>query len=108
MLVVSRKTKAAAAVARWEYQYRGSGRLFDGRKPADILKRLKALGDNPDPDAVDAAIGGEGWTCRPQCDECGEANDVVIQLGQEPDYESATASICPACLKKALELASNA
>lgn len=39
------------------------------------------------------------------CDECEKASNVLIQVGQEPDYDSSTAEICFDCLKKAAELA---
>ncbi len=38
------------------------------------------------------------------CNECGKNADIVVQLGQEPDYESATANICLDCLKRAVEI----
>lgn len=38
------------------------------------------------------------------CDECSEKVNIAIQLGEEPDYESATAIICESCLNKAKEL----
>lgn len=55
------------------------------------------------PEAVDEAFGNSSWT-RMQCDECGAHVDWVVELGQEPDYESATACICRSCLNKALLL----
>lgn len=41
---------------------------------------------------------------RPTCDECCEKADNVVQIGEEPDYESSTAKICEPCLRKALAL----
>jgi len=37
------------------------------------------------------------------CHEC-DARVDVVQVGQEPDYESATANVCLVCLKKAVAL----
>jgi hypothetical protein len=34
------------------------------------------------------------------------ASDAVVQLGEEPEYESRTACICFSCLKDALKLES--
>lgn len=48
-------------------------------------------------------IGNESWT-RLECDECDKEVETVIMLGQEPDYESSTACICPNCLAKATNL----
>lgn len=38
-----------------------------------------------------------------QCDECGQECDMLILLGQEPDYESSTAGICKNCLDRAVK-----
>lgn len=38
------------------------------------------------------------------CNECNQDADVVVQLGEEPEYDSATANICFNCLEKALKL----
>jgi hypothetical protein len=52
---------------------------------------------------VSSAIGNDSWT-RNKCHECGLDCDTVIVLGEEPDYESNTAQICPSCIKKAVDL----
>lgn len=39
-----------------------------------------------------------------ECNECGRENVDVVRLGEEPDYESNTASICLDCLNKAFQL----
>ncbi len=37
------------------------------------------------------------------CGECGKvAEDVVVELGEEPGWDSATAYICLPCLKRAV------
>ena len=38
------------------------------------------------------------------CHECGEKTWDMVELGEPPDYESATASICLKCLRAAIEL----
>jgi hypothetical protein len=50
-----------------------------------------------------STIGNDSWTML-VCDECKEEVETIIQLGDEPDYESSTANICIPCLKKALSL----
>lgn len=52
---------------------------------------------------VERIIGNNTWT-RNVCDECGNDSEITVQLGEEPDYDSATAKICQECLKKALSL----
>jgi len=54
-------------------------------------------------DDVTAAMGTDGWTeCA--CDVCGEDVGAIIQLGDEPDYESTTLNICWVCVKKVVGL----
>lgn len=48
-------------------------------------------------------IGNDSWTIM-RCNECNKDVKHVVQLGQEPDYESATAQICFSCLNKAVKL----
>lgn len=55
------------------------------------------------PEAINAAIGNESWT-RVTCDECGAEQECVIEIGQEPDYESSTAHVCLDCLQSAVAL----
>jgi hypothetical protein len=106
MELITRQTLARAVAARWRRQYPKvrSHSFADGRNVNDIGDRLEALGADPDPDTVDRIIGNS-WTRVPSCDECGRDNlSAVVQLGEEPDYESSTANICPDCLTRALVL----
>ncbi len=51
---------------------------------------------------VDAVIGNGSWT-RIDCDGCGNKVDTAVTVGQEPDYDSSTATICAVCLQQAVE-----
>lgn len=51
--------------------------------------------------AIDVAIGNSSWTSL-KCDECGTYVEELVQIGHEPDYESATANVCFSCLHRAL------
>jgi len=53
---------------------------------------------------VNTIIGNASWTVVPHCNECGASVPAVVEIGEEPDYESATAYVCLACLRKALAL----
>lgn len=97
MRIISRTGNAAKAAAHWRATY-ASG--VHGQDKLAILDMLDALGSNPDPDTVDEVIGNTSWTCC-YCDECRAACEQVIEVGQEPDYESATAKLCKACVIKA-------
>ena len=103
MYRITRESRAKLAVKSWRHTY-SSGRY--GSDKIIKLEQLEALGDNPTPDQIDAIIGNPSWTSVGRCHECGkEGCEVLIQLGQEPNYESRTANICPECLQKALDLA---
>ena len=96
---------ANLAANKWKERYQkpnGTWMKTCSGDSGEVWRKLDALGSTPDPDAVDKAIGNESWT-RVGCDECGARGDVV-QIGQEPDYESSTAWICAECLAKALQL----
>ena len=54
-------------------------------------------------DEIEKIIGNRSWT-RNKCDECQKDQETTVLLGEEPDYESATAQICLECLKKAVAL----
>jgi hypothetical protein len=62
----------------------------------DMLNKETATADD-----VNTIIGNKSWT-RLTCDECGsETITEVMEVGQEPDYESNTARLCLECIKKA-------
>ncbi len=82
---------------RWAAQYRGT----DNVQHAEITAKLLALEPGFAADEVDSIIGNGSWTeCR--CVECGRDRDVLIRIGDEPDYEARYVNICEKCLKEAL------
>lgn len=100
MEVITKQQIVDDVPRRWEAQYRH----WDDVRKQDILTQLKALEKPIDASAVNTIIGKDSWT-QVKCDECGQSVELVVQLGQEPDYESATACICVKCLKAAVKLA---
>jgi hypothetical protein len=101
MQVITRQTQANGVVERWAHQYPVSANY--GNDKQKILRELKELGDVPSPDAVNTVIGNESWT-KTECNQCGAVNALVVRVGQEPNHDSYTASLCKACLEKALAL----
>ena len=98
MRLITRQSKANQAAKLWEMQYR---HMFDAYpEKLDILKQIESLGINPQPDDIDCVIGNGSWT-RTKCYECGEENVDVVEIGEEPDYDTYTTSICLNCLDKA-------
>jgi hypothetical protein len=111
--LITRQSQADTAAQRWAERY---GHYIDG--PGNVRSTLfglpnrrstytalVALGPNPDPDAVDRVVGNSSWTDTPTCNECGRSGlPAVVQVGEEPDYESRTAWMCGDCLRRAADL----
>lgn len=102
MKLITRKVLADKASGRWLKTYFRKGEWVYGFDKEVIYCNLKALGDNPTPEDVDRVIGNSSWTSI-KCDECGKYVEEVIQVGEEPDYESCTANICKPCLILTME-----
>lgn len=69
-----------------------------------IYAALVAEGDKLTEARAAEIIGNDSWT-RITCDECEQSVEAAVTVGQEPDYDSATATICLDCLQKAADLA---
>ncbi len=100
---LTRQSLANKAAERWNKQY-CSRDEFEATDKELIYRELVALGETPDPDKVNEAIGNDAWTSPPSCSECKEQTDAVIQIGEAPEYYSETAWICEKCLRAAMEL----
>jgi hypothetical protein len=48
---------------------------------------------------VDAAIGTTGWADN-ECDLCGGNHELVVRVGDKPDYDARWIDLCPSCVKK--------
>ena len=103
MKLITPRTLIRGVAARWGEQY-GENSMYTRFR--DKLPALQALDvDTCTPADVEAIIGNPGWTTPPECDECGASGQkVMVQVGDEPDYESATAHLCLACVRAALAL----
>lgn len=89
---------------RWHKQYFRDGKWHSGLSmdaPA-IYSRLLALDlETATSDDVTAVIGNASWNDL-RCSECERKVDAVCEVGEEPDYESATAYLCIDCLRRAM------
>lgn len=104
-VVITRQTRANEAAARFREQYAGwkpDALCWNGSSPRQIADALEALGPTPDPDAVDKIIGRDSWTAPPKCNGCSARARVVVRVGAEEDYESATTVLCETCVRTAL------
>lgn len=106
MKLITPRIRAKEAASNWKEQYFVGGKWqhIEFGSSKSIYESLLALGENPRPREVARIIGNESWT-RTKCDECESFSSVIVRLGQEPDYESATAYICDNCLSLAIALA---
>lgn len=102
MKKITRASRAAEAATAWHHRYVRSGWV---RNWEEIYQFLLCLGSNPSPDDVNRVIGNTTWTKIPTCSECGAIDaPFVIEVGETPDYESATVYLCPKCVAAAAEL----
>lgn len=97
---MSRQTLANTAADRWEKQY-GGGHY--GADKLATLARLRELGPTPNPDDIDRVIGNGSWT-RECCDGCQSEQGPWVMVGEDPDYESRTATLCRLCLLEAMRV----
>ncbi len=114
MKLTTQRDLIRAVAARWRKQYEPFTHdtpLFsvrNGHRQAIPKKEIAEMLDAIDPETatpedIAAIIGNESWT-RLTCDECGKDTDAVLTVGQEPDYESHTASLCRSCVERAASI----
>jgi hypothetical protein len=105
MKLLTEREKVRTVAAAWAKQYSKNGPYGNDAEKQEIAKALSAL----DPETatasdVAAIIGNNSWCGPCKCDECGKEAETAVQLGEEPDYESATAVVCFDCVQKAMTL----
>jgi len=113
-IILTRQKKANAAAEMWAWQYGPQAQYHNNRalrttwfdaEKEEIHRQLVALGPTPDPNEVERIIGNDTWTSPGRCDGCGEMSSLVlVRVGDEPDYDSNTADLCPNCLEEAWRL----
>ena len=114
MNLITQRMLIRAVAKRWRKQYepfKYDAPLFSERNglSRDLTKRQIAEKlDALDPETATAddvanIIGNRSWT-RLECHECGREVDAVVEVGEKPDYESATAKLCKDCAEKAASI----
>ena len=101
MQLITKQEIANEAKDHWKLQYFKGGVWYDNNKEM-IYKQLTLIGDNPDHELIDAAIGNSSWT-HLGCSECHKEVNEVILFGVV-DYDSEYCYLCKDCLAKALDL----
>ena len=101
MHIITKRDAIKNAIKSFRESY-GEGSWGADSRGRLIGSELAALdAETVTTEEVNQIIGNASWThlC---CDECGSTvEDVIIEVGQEPDYESATARLCTSCVIKA-------
>ncbi|MCK9568802.1 hypothetical protein M0R72_07675 [Candidatus Pacearchaeota archaeon] len=105
MELVTIRSQIRDVAARFAAQYTHNGKI--GLEASKIVKELRKLNvETATPEDVANIIGNSDWVKQFNCDECGAPNDVLVEAGEEPDYDSQTALLCASCLREALTLIS--
>jgi len=102
MKLISKTERVETVPSRWKNQYFQKGQWTYGDNKERIYNKLIKL-DPLTEEAIVQIIGNSSWT-QNICDECGKDCDILIEVGEETDYESSTARICHECLSAALFL----
>jgi hypothetical protein len=105
--LVTRRQIILGVARRWKAQYRddiAKKSVSYGPHRGLIYEKLLRLDlSTCTADDVDVVIGNHSWTIL-ICDGCDKDVEAAVTVGEEPDYESSTATLCEACLRAALAL----
>lgn len=97
--LITRQYLANNAAKRWKVQYANSEQIFKNNKiSTDIYDQLIGLGPTPNPDDVDKIIGSSSWTQVPNCEQCDKEVGAVIEVGEQPGWDSRTCYLCKECI----------
>lgn len=105
MKLITKKSILKGLIKKFQKQYPTNMIFFNGSCSDNVIKSLKAEKDLTE-EKANEIIGNSSWT-QNKCNECNKDVFVVVQLGEEPDYESSTVNICLNCLNKAVTLIKN-
>ena len=101
MKLITERDKIKETSSRWEAVYKNAGY---GKDKIDIMNSLNALDTEiATSKQIADIIGNDTWTTM-SCSECGKQSIPVIEVGDEPDYESNTVWLCFGCIDKLYEL----
>ena len=109
--VITKRAIIRSVPVRFERQY-GHDRNQPSWKSdltrGEMIDALNALDvDTCAAEAVNAIIGNKSWTSN-ECDACGADCEVLVRIGDEPDYEARWQDLCAECLSDAAALATTA
>ena len=108
MELLNERHQVRTVAKRWRAQY-GEGTYVADKRGRMVGDELAALDpETATADDVAEIIGHRDWVCKNTCHECGAETWDAVEVGQPPDYESCTATICGDCLSAALRLLGDA
>lgn len=99
---LTERDQVRTVACRWRAQYGASSHGDRTVRVADELDKLNT--ETATAAEVAAVVGSKSWVSENTCDECESRTWDAVQLGQTPEYESRTATICRDCLRAALRL----
>jgi hypothetical protein len=100
MKLITIRFQILEVAKRWKSQYVG-GKHEQADKIAIYANLLKLDLTTCSAETIASTIGNDSWACPQKCYECGGRFNAVLQIGQEPDYESATTYLCIGCIASA-------
>ena len=104
MKLLDERHQIKAVAMKWKAQYPTG---VNGG--VDIGSKLSALdAETATADDVAQIIGNRIWVSPSVCHECETETWDAVQVGEPPDYDSSTATICANCLRAALRLLGDA
>lgn len=104
MQLLDERHQVRTVAQRWRAQY-GGGSYGADRRGRMVGDELAAL-DVETATAADVAeiVGNGSWVGKNICNACKAETWDAVQLGEPPDCESSTVTICADCLRSALRL----
>lgn len=98
MRVVDSHEKAACAADDWFDRYANMGKWGQWANSEEIYKKLRALGENPEPQKVNEIIGNTSWTTE-SCDVCGRRATRWLAI----KTDSGVTNVCERCFEVAYQ-----
>jgi Pyruvate/2-oxoacid:ferredoxin oxidoreductase delta subunit len=101
MKLITRQSKVKGAIQSFLNNYPQYNKSNSPFYTKERYNKVVALDpDTATPEDVEMVLNPSWVQCM--CYECGCCVDAVVQMGQEPDYESIWVEVCKGCLQRAL------
>ena len=105
MRVLNEREMVKQAIANWVSVYDLHGTHGADNRGRSVGAELMELDqETATAEQVQEIIGNKSWARKAYCNNCGAVTWDLVELGEPPDYESATACVCRGCLTEALRM----